>query len=603
MSAWDPARLRELAASIVAAGCAIALLLLCASSWRAADRWQDELDRRHALTEATMALQQPIAEGYEMAVRQTLDGLLHRRDLGFKFLSLRDAGGVVLAVVGRYERLPLDFLTATAREQVREALYAFTSNYGRVQIADGTGARATLEYAVGAPAERAIHEAAIARLKRDSVIGGALALGLIVALYLLWRRGRPAPTQLRQRLEAEAGSVAPAQRRQQAAIELRSRMGGALDQLGRAMLVVDRDARVLSLNATAEKLTGWTATDALGRPVYSVFHIRGDDREQKLTPAELALNDGAEVKPMERLLRARNGEEQPIEVMAALLKDEHNVTEGAVMLFHDVAQRHYAMDALRREAKLSQGVIDHLVEGVLTTDRAGVVRFANTRASRMFGYTREELEGVTVSKLMPVPFLNSPGIKLTDYVAAAQGGPRLPKVVGWRKDATTFPVELVVEPMQMGVDEGLVVIVRDITERLRTDNLTLRLGRLLDNAMEEVYIFDSQSLYFIEVNRGARRNLGYAPEQLVRMTPLSIAPTLDMATFHGYLNRLRGGDLEHLVYRSEHKRADGTTYPVEVRLNFSRDEEPPVFMAVASDLSTREGGNNVVPLARTRDRR
>jgi PAS domain S-box-containing protein len=120
--------------------------------------------------------------------------------------------------------------------------------------------------------------------------------------------------------------------------------------------------------------------------------------------------------------------------------------------------------------------------------------------------------------------------------------------------------------------------------------------------MEEVYIFDAQSLYFIEVNRGARRNLGYQPEQLARMTPLSIAPGLDIATFHGYLSRLRGGELEHLIYHAEHKRADGTTYPVEVRLNYSRDEEPPVFMAVASDFSMREGGN-VVPIARTRDRR
>jgi PAS domain S-box-containing protein len=605
MTDWSAGRWHKLAAWVAAGASAACLLVLCAAAWRDGQRWQDELDRSHALREATAALaRQPVAEGYEWSLRQTLDELLRRRDLGFRFLSLHDAGGTVLAVVGAYERLPLGFLNASMREQLREALYAMTSRFGRLQVADATGSRVTLEYALGAPAQSAIHEAAVARLQRDAVIGGALALAFVVALITLWRRARPMPAQLRQRLEPDAavGSGAPAQRRQQAALELRSRMGGAFDQLSRAMLVVDRDARVLALNATAERLTGWTAADAIGRPVYSVFHVRGDDREQKLTPAELALNDGCEIKAMERSLRARNGEERPVEVMAALLKDEHGVTEGAVMLFHDVADKHYTMDALRREAQLSQGIIDHLVEGVLTSDRAGVVRFANARASRMFGYSREELEGVTISKLMPVPFLNSPGVKLTDYIAS-QSGARLPKVIGWRKDATTFPVELVVESMRLGADEGLVVIVRDITERLRTDNLTLRLGRLLDNAMEEVYIFDAQSLYFIEVNRGARRNLGYQPEQLARMTLLSIAPTLDMATFHGYLNRLRGGDLEHLVYRSEHKRADETTYPVEVRLNFSRDEEPPVFMAVATDLTTRGEGGNVVPLTRTRDRR
>jgi PAS domain S-box-containing protein len=600
---WSQVRWRAVIAAAVATLAAVLLLVVSTSFWRDGARLQEQIDRRHALGEATVALPQPITVGYEVALRQTLDGLLHRRDLGYRFLSLHDATGNVLAVVGRYEHLPLNFVSGSVREQVREALYALTSTYGRLQVADGAGGQATLEYALGAPAEGAVHDAAVLKLKRFTVLGVLLALGFIGTLGVLWKRSHSPATQLRSRLETQAGEPAPAQKRQLAAIELRSRMGGAFDQLGRAMLVVDRDARVLSLNAAAEKLTGWNAADAVGRPVYSVFHMRGEDREQKLTPAEIALNDGHEVRPQERLLRARSGAEQPIEVMAALLKDEHGVTEGAVMLFHDVTQRHYAMDALRREAQLSQGVIDHLVEGVLTTDRAGVVRFANARASRMFGYDREELEGVTISKLMPVPFLNSPGVKLTDYVANTPGGPRLPKVIGWRKDATTFPVELVVETMRIGGDDGLVVIVRDITERLRTDNLTLRLGRLLDNAMEEVYIFDAQSLYFIEVNRGARRNLGYASEQLARMTPLSIAPTLDMATFHGYLSRLRGGELEHLLYRADHKRADGTTYPVEVRLNFSREEEPPVFMAVASDLTVREGGGNVVPLGRTRERR
>ena len=596
--------LRNFGAAAFAAICAIGLIGLAVSALRDAGRLQERLDTRHALHEALLMFsQQVIAPGNEPALRAALEDLLHRRDLGFRYLSLRDADGGALAATGEYDHLPLGFLSAQLRQQLREILYAVTSRYGQLALTDAGGANSTLEYALGDPQARAVHDEAVQRLRRDSFIGIALALAMLVALVWLWRRGRPAPTSLRQRLDAET-PVAPAQRRQQAALELRSRIGSAFDQLNRALLVVDRDARVLSLNVIAEQLTGWTAQDAVGRPVYSVFHLRGEDREPPPTPAENALRDGREVRPLECVLRARDGRERPIEVMAALLQDSFGVTEGAIMLFHDVAQRHGAMDALRREAQLSQGVIDHLLEGVLTTDLAGVVRSANLRAQRMFGFAREELGGVTISKLMPVPFLNSPGVKLTDYIAA-QSGPRLPKVVGWRRDATTFPIELVVEPMRLGADEGLVVIVRDISERLRTDNLTLRMGRLLDNAMEEVYIFDAQSLYFLEVNRGARRNLGYAPEQLSRMTPLSISPTVDMATFHGYLNRLRGGDLEHLIYRAEHKRADGTTYPVEVRLNFSRDEEPPVFMAVASDISVREGGNreggNVVQL--TRDRR
>src|SRR3546814_9720221 len=48
--------------------------------------------------------------------------------------------------------------------------------------------------------------------------------------------------------------------------------------------------------------------------------------------------------------------------------------------------------------------------------------------------------------------------------------------------------------------------------------------------------------------------------------------------------------LDSGVYRCRHRRADGGSYPVEVRLSFSRDEVPPVFMAMATDISERLAG-------------
>ena len=128
---------------------------------------------------------------------------------------------------------------------------------------------------------------------------------------------------------------------------------------------------------------------------------------------------------------------------------------GAAMLFSDSSERARETDELRREARLSQAVIDHLDEGLITTDRAGVVRTANARALAMFGYSREEIDGFSVGKLMPVPFLNTPSVKLSDYVDAADAARSLPRVIGWRKDATTFPVELEVQPMSLGADSGM----------------------------------------------------------------------------------------------------------------------------------------------------
>lgn len=583
------------AATLACTVAAVGLIALGSFEWRAAAELDRRLQRDYALSELRQALLQRV---HSESPRDLLKQLLARRDLGLRFVALRGPDGEVLASAGRYEGLRMAWLSPALRAQLREVLYALSSRYERIAL-DRSGLQ--VEVALGSPERRAVRDQAVTHLRRLAL--GALALGLLLVPALLWLlRGARREPSLVHRLNPAGGAdvLMPAQRRAEDASHLRERMGAALDQLRRALLVVDRDARVLSLNASAERLTGWSATDAAGRPVYSIFHLLDDKGQPMITPAETALEQGSEFAPAEARLRARSGALIQIEVMAALLRDEHGVADGAILLFHDVSDRRGAEDALKREARLSQGVIDHLVEGVLTTDRAGIIRFANLRAQRMFGYTRESLQGASISRLMPVPFLNAPGIQLADYTGA-QPGPRLPKVVGWRKDATTFPVDLTVEPLQLSGEEGLVVIVRDASDRLRGENLSLRLGRLLDNALEEVYIFDAQSLYFLEVNRGARRNLGYGHEQLARMTPLNLAPTLDVAVFHGYLSRLRGGELEHLSYRTEHKRVDGSTYPVEVRLNFSRDEEPPVFMAIATEMITRETGN-VVPMPSARKR-
>src|SRR3546814_19265589 len=73
----------------------------------------------------------------------------------------------------------------------------------------------------------------------------------------------------------------------------------------------------------------------------------------------------------------------------------------------------------------------------------------------MFGYTDDELHGFTVAKLMPVPFLNAPGVRLADYLAGADRGEvALPRVVGWRRDAKTFPVELWVQTLNFDQSAG-----------------------------------------------------------------------------------------------------------------------------------------------------
>ena len=129
--------------------------------------------------------------------------------------------------------------------------------------------------------------------------------------------------------------------------------------------------------------------------------------------------------------------------------------------------------------------------------------------------------------------------------------------------------------------------IQDITEVKRAAVQATRLGRIVEDSINEVYVFDATTLCFLEVNRGARQNLGYSNEELAKLTPVDIKPDFTRDSFETLIQPLRKEERKQLIFQTVHERKDGTTYDVEVRLQLSRAENPPVFVAIIQDITER----------------
>lgn len=127
----------------------------------------------------------------------------------------------------------------------------------------------------------------------------------------------------------------------------------------------------------------------------------------------------------------------------------------------------------------------------------------------------------------------------------------------------------------------------DITGREQAEQTIVRLGRIVDQSANEVYIFEAGTLRFLQVNRGARRNLGLAMEDLARLRPVDIIPDETEATLTRRLEPLRQNPAISSVFETVFQRQDGSRYPVEVRLQYMAHERPPVFVAVVQDITER----------------
>ncbi len=113
----------------------------------------------------------------------------------------------------------------------------------------------------------------------------------------------------------------------------------ALNSLGVGVLTVDAEGRVVSLSGWAEKLTGWSAGDAIGQPVQEVFSLTTD-----LLAAEVDLeiehrDPAAEPVREDGLLVRSDGRTVPIEYTVTRLPDGAQIDAQVVIAFRDTGDR------------------------------------------------------------------------------------------------------------------------------------------------------------------------------------------------------------------------------------------------------------------------
>jgi PAS domain S-box-containing protein len=138
-----------------------------------------------------------------------------------------------------------------------------------------------------------------------------------------------------------------------------------------------------------------------------------------------------------------------------------------------------------------------------------------------------------------------------------------------------------------GMIASISEITREAAEPPKTENAYFRIASILDQSLNEIYLFDAQTLRFEYVNRSAQRNLGRSMDMLRMMTPLDIKPEFDEASFRTMADLLLHGEKEILIFETVHLRGDGTLYPVEAHLQLFEQSGRVGFLAMILDITVR----------------
>ncbi len=144
--------------------------------------------------------------------------------------------------------------------------------------------------------------------------------------------------------------LAERERAQQAEARDKQLLATTLASIGDAVIATNPQGEVTFLNAEAERLTGWSNSDAKGRQLPEVFHIIHEQtRERAENPVERVLKVGSVVGlANQTVLIAKDGKETPIDDSAAPIRQADGPLYGVILVFRDFTERKQSADELQK---------------------------------------------------------------------------------------------------------------------------------------------------------------------------------------------------------------------------------------------------------------
>jgi len=344
--------------------------------------------------------------------------------------------------------------------------------------------------------------------------------------------------------------------------------GEVLNQIDAAVHITDVEGTVLTWNAAAERLYGWTAAQAMGRLADDLRLTPGIDPEIRN-----AMRNGR--WDGELLLGRIDGSTFPALVRTSTSHDAHDGPDRITYVAIDISDRIQSQRELKAARDHLRALTDSIGEGMFTLDLDGRVTYVNPAAERILGWAGEELQGRMIQDFLQTEHAASwSRIGVDDAPLARDWGDgeviRVEDDHFSRADGTTLPVEYTTAPF--ATDHGTggkVVVFRDISERkARSQQLERELAnltsyrRIQEALAEDRFVLFAQPIIDLGSGEVVQREL------LIRMTDRDdptaiIAPAafLPVAEQYGLI-----GEIDRWVIK---RSADIAATGLAVELNIS----------------------------------
>ncbi len=364
----------------------------------------------------------------------------------------------------------------------------------------------------------------------------------------------------------------------------RDRAQGYLDTVNSIIVALDNEGRITTINRRGCQLLGYAEEELIGRSWFSTC-LPGPINMEEIYPYfQKILAGDNELEYYENPVITRDGRMRQIAWHNALLRDEQGRGIGILSSGDDITERKQVEENLRESEELFRNLFLHHAAIKLIIDPVtGALVDANLAAEAYYGWSREQLKTMKIEQINTL----SP-LEVRQAMETVKG---LKKIFfefrHRRADGSIRDVEVFSSTIVAKGKELLHSIVHDITERKQIENALKasenRYHELFQSNPHPMWIYDLETLRFLEVNDAAITHYNYSRAEFMTMTVEDIMPADDMPRLLDNIAHIDQENDRTGVWR--HLKKDGSAIDVEIRSHLLQYNDRQAEMILVTDIT------------------
>jgi diguanylate cyclase (GGDEF)-like protein/PAS domain S-box-containing protein len=350
-------------------------------------------------------------------------------------------------------------------------------------------------------------------------------------------------------------------------------------------VVITQEGNHVYVNRKFLEMFGYSGPEEiLNRSIADAPHMHPDDVKRIVEWNRQRLNGAAVPSSYEHKAVHKDGRTLHVELSSARIT--YHGKAASLSYIRDITKRKQAEDALRESEVRFKQLFNTINDGIILRDAVTYELLdANRRFCELYGYTLEKLKRLPLGSLNAQQSVQERREHLVAYYSQApEGTTHLMRTEARRKDGSTFWVEMNGTKITVGNRPCLLMVVRDITDRKRSEDALAaseeRYRRVVESSPIAIFVDCRSRLVFI--NPAATRLLGAVePEQLRSRTLLDFVHAESKKMVQGHIDALLQGSQTFLLRNVQLTGLNGVLLDVEMTgIAFDYEGEPAVQLVV-----------------------